>query len=1409
MLGDTPPPFGSTETQDAHIRTFLIADVRGYTVFTQERGDEAAAQLAMKFAGLAREVLATRGGTVVELRGDEALVVFDSARQAIRASIELQQRFVDETVADPSLPLAVGIGLDAGEAVAVDGGFRGGALNLAARLCSIAGPAEVLASREVVHLARKVEGVAYIDRGSVRLKGLMDPVQVIRLRTEANDPAEDSAFRRALGSAGARLVPSVGAIVANPYKGLRAFEEADAADFFGREELVEQVVKRLGATRFLAIVGPSGSGKSSVVRAGLLPQIRRGAIPASEGWRIADMFPGAHPLDGLEAALLRAAPDPPASLLDQLERDEYGLHRAVLRILPSDSSELLLVIDQFEEVFTLVEDEAVRTHFLGSLEAAAAEPRSRIRVVATLRADFYDRPLLYRGFADLFKSRVEAVVPLSAEELERAISGPAGRVDVSLEPGLVAAMLADVAEEPGALPLMEYALTELFDRRDGRTLFLEAYRKIGGVSGALGRRAEELFAELDDDGKETARQLFLRLVALGEGTEDTRRRVARSEAVSLDLDQKAMNTVLDTFGASRQLSFDRDAKTGSPTIELAHEAMLTAWPRLHRWIDASREDLRTERRVAIAAREWIESDRDPSFLLSGSRLDQAEAWRAGSGLAITPEEQEYLEASSAERDRATVEEEGRSAHERDLERRSVRRLRAVVAILAVAAVIAGALTVIALGQSSRAASEERNATARELAAASVANLEVDPERSILLALEAIETTREPDGIVLAEAEEALHQAMVASRVVLTEQNLGGTLDWSPMGYFVTEGPENSGTIDLRDETTGDSVRSWIGHENSDVNDVKFSPDGTVLATAGDDGFLKVWDPETGELIFEEQGPGGVVGLSFAADGALVSAAWPEEETVRILEAATGDVVQELSVPDTFVLSTGLSPHGTRVVVGDAFLDVAEVFDVETGDLVVRLPRHSFPIDAVAWSPDGRWIATGGNDSSVRVWEANSGQLMERLTGHTGVLTSVDWSPDSQWIVSGGSDGTARVWELELHPTRGTVEVEGRQAYLLSAEQTQSGMVAAFSPDGQGVITGDLGIAAVKIWDLSVEGDAEVVNVPTDELLGPVEVGYLPDGRIVAPHDRGAVAVWEVGTDTSELMETLGSPMGESGTAVVQVAPSPDGDLVATVPGFSNVVSVWNLETNALAFDFDVTGEEPISSMDWSGDGRYLALSVYDGTLHVLDADNGGRHTLVGSEPDHAMIALAFAPDGRTIAVGTLNGEKPDTNHISIWDRSSGMVVREFDHVSASSLAFDASGERLAIGTYDGTVQIRDAATGDMDREFRAGSVTIMNVAFSPDGAVLATSGEDATIRLFDIQAETGAQWLELRGHDLLVSGLDFSPDGKHLASSAPDGVVRVWALDLDELIEIAETELTRELSDDECRQYLREPQGCP
>jgi WD40 repeat protein/class 3 adenylate cyclase len=1399
MTEGEPRSQDGVRTDDAHIRTFLIADVRGYTIFTQEHGDEAAARLAGKFAAVAREGVQARGGTIVELRGDEALAVFDSARQAIRASVELQRRFVDETVTEPMLPLAVGIGLDAGEAVPVDGGYRGGALNLAARLCGIAGPAEILASPAVTHLARKVDGVAYVDRGAVHLKGLAGPVHVIRLRAEADDAADDMAFRRALGSRAARLAPAVpDAIVANPYKGLRAFEEGDAPDFFGREELIGQLVERLETTRFLAVVGPSGSGKSSVVRAGLIPALRRGAVRDSDGWRIVDMFPGPNPLDGLEAALLRAAPDSPSGLIDQLERDENGLHRAVLRLLPSDGTEIVLVIDQFEELFTLVGDEAARTHFLASLEAAVIDPHSRLRVVVTLRADFYDRPLLYRGFAELFRSRVEAVIPLSPEELERAISGPAKRVDISLEPTLIAAMLADVAEEPGALPLMEYALTELFERRDGRVLTLDGYRAIGGVSGSLGRRAEELYGDLDDEGKEAARQLFLRLVALGEGTEDTRRRVPRAEVASLDVDEKAMTAVIDAFGSSRLLSFDRDARTGAPTIELAHEAMLTAWPRLHRRIDAAREDIRTERRLAAAARDWTEAGRDPSFLLSGARLEQAETWQAASGIAVTPEEREYLEASRSERERHTADEEARRAREEELERRSFRRLRALVAVLAVAALVAVGLTVFARNQQGRAEREERFAVARELAAASVANLDVDPERSVLLALEAIERTRSVDGRVLPEAVEALHRAVTASRIVLSVPGLGGASDWSSRGVFVTEGPEDEGVVDIRDATTGDRVLRFQGDE-VDINDVAFSPDGSMLATATDSDALKIWDAESGDLLSSTSVEGSfAIGTSWSADGALVSAAWPFAGSVMIVEPTSKALIGTIDgIPDPF--ETALSPDGRTIAVASGSSSEARTFDVASGEPRFELVGHLSPITSIAWSPDGRRIATGAFDSSVRIWDGRTGQLEIELLGHSGLVNSVDWSPDGSRLVTAGSDGTAKVWEVG--------EAGGRELMSLSGQDTRSGLVAQFSPDGTGVITGDAAITAAKIWDVGVSGDAEWGNVPTD-LLSPVDVALLPNGQVVAPIDRGSVAVYDV--ESGQQVRTIGPGRG-SAEPVARIASNDDGSRVATIRHFSSFVSVWDTATGDRLFEVSPGGE--LSNVEWGGDHLLVTDQIggdedlVEGVTIVFDGSGEEVRRLSEGE-DFVVVTGVFSPDGSLIATAVRHDRNPLAARVSLWDwRGDGAKRRTIDTPGGGgALAFDPSGATLALGRFDGFVDVFEVESGERLVRFPAHEGPVNEVAFSPDGETIATAGEDGTVRLFG--ADDGSQQLVLRGHRNLVSGISFDAGGTRLASASLDGVVRVWALDLDDLISIAGEQVTRSLTDDECRQYLHLEDGC-
>ena len=376
-----------------------------------------------------------------------------------------------------------------------------------------------------------------------------------------------SAFIGALDGATATLANArrvVGTAVAtesarNPYKGLRAFTEADAGDFKGRLRLVDRLLASLArndtAGRVAVVVGPSGIGKSSMVRAGLLPALRRGAVPGSQDWFVATMLPGRQPFDELAAALLRIATAAPANLMGVLAEDQRGLARVVKTLVPQGGGgSVLLVIDQFEELFTLCDDEASRQRFLDSLEYALTDARCPLRVVVTMRADFYDRPLRHGSFARLIEPSTIAVTALAPDELEAAIVEPAATVGCEFEPGLVSEIVADVGDQPGALPLLQYALTELYERRVSDLLTRDAYRQIGGVAGALAGRAEELTAEASADESVALRRVFGRLVTLGEGAEDTRRRVLMSELG----DDAATAAVVERFGAARLLSFDRD-----------------------------------------------------------------------------------------------------------------------------------------------------------------------------------------------------------------------------------------------------------------------------------------------------------------------------------------------------------------------------------------------------------------------------------------------------------------------------------------------------------------------------------------------------------------------------------------------------------------------------------------------------------------------------------------------------------------------------------------------------------------------------------------------------------------------------------------------------------------------------------
>ena len=470
--------------------------------------------------------------------------------------------------------------------------------------------------------------------------GVVARLNDVLARATAKDPMQrqDSieAFvvdlqRAALGQSSVSMLgepsgqPAIGAL-RNPYKGLRAFDEADASDFFGRTRLVDRLVDRLRGDdvdgRLVTVVGPSGSGKSSVVRAGVLPRLRDGAIAGSEQWFVTTMLPGAHPFEELEIALARVATDPVSGAAHSMAADRRGIARAVRRLLPDDSGQLLLVIDQLEELFTLCADAQERDQFIAGLVEAITDVRSRLRVICTLRADFFDRPLRHPELAPLVERSAIAVTPLTADELESAITEPAHRAGANFQPGLVSRIVGDVIDQPSALPLLQYMLTELFERQSAAVLTIEAYEALGCLAGAVAQRGEQLYTEANPAEQAAVRRVFTRLVTLGEGTEDTRRRVKRSE-LGMSAETQA---IIDRYGAARLLSFDRDPLLASrPSKSPTRRSCANGRGCGHgSTTTATGFGCNGTSRPRPSA--WEASDRDDGELYRGGRLEAAAQW---------------------------------------------------------------------------------------------------------------------------------------------------------------------------------------------------------------------------------------------------------------------------------------------------------------------------------------------------------------------------------------------------------------------------------------------------------------------------------------------------------------------------------------------------------------------------------------------------------------------------------------------------------------------------------------------------------------------------------------------------------------------------------------------------------------
>jgi WD40 repeat protein/serine/threonine protein kinase len=1145
----------------------------------------------------------------------------------------------------------------------------------------------------------------------------------------------------------------------NPYKGLRPFQAADNRDFFGREKLTAALVERMAETgefaRFLAVVGPSGSGKSSVVRAGLIPALWRGDLPGSEKWFIVDMLPGTHPLDELEIALMRVAADQARNLHEPLNRDQRGLLRAAQLILPDDDSELVVMVDQFEEVFTLVEDENARQHFLDLLYTAVTAARSRVRVVVTLRADFYDKPLHYPEFGEMVRSRMETILPLSADELQRAISKPAEQVGITFEEGLVATIVSEIHYQPGALPLLQYALTELFDNREGRRLTNQAYDHIGRTTGALARRAEAIYDELNETGREAARQMFLRLVTLGEGAEDTRRRVPRSELLAVATDPDVMDEVIDTYTTYRLLSLDHDPATRAPMVEVAHEAILREWRRLREWLDESRHDIRQQRLLSAATADWRAADRDPSYLLHGARLEQFEGWVAETRLALTHEERTFLQTSIAAQRQHEENERERQAHEltlakkaaesaqqaEALQRQAANRLRALVAGLGVFLVIAVILSVFAFGKEREANDSkekaEREATVNHsLVLAANAREEADIGRgdlALALAVEATQLDQPP-----ADAKNTLADVAfsLGTRLVLTgHYGEVRAVAFSPDGsVLLSAGCAQSaseheecarGEFIVWDMPGGTVQRRWEGHTGW-INALAFDP-----------------DPDQAEIVRA---------VSASADGTLIVWDIMTGQEVLRLEGHTGAVTDVIFVP------------GQRAILSASDDGTAILWDAESGDVLQRLEGHTARVNTVAASPDGTQAVTASDDGLAITWDIRPdsptfGETVHRFAGHGTRLIAADFVSDGTAVISNGYDLTFREWDAQT----GT---EIRQRAIGAA-----GGRMVISPDGHTVLI-PMG-SPLYLWDLEVWWQDRPIT-GHDGMIW--DVAFSPDGGLAASAaSDGTIRLWNVRAQGESHRYTRGVPVfavevspdggriviGEVAPGGMQVVDTSTTELVRSVPNDG-----YSIAPGAIAID--PSGRTAlVGSLDFANytQGTHLTLRDIDFGEAVLEFPSLG----------YPWRSVAISPDGRLALAGTQDfSENDEGGEFVLLDLDSGQIIRQFDIThDITSIAFSRDGTRAISGScYFLSAAFWNIETEQAIRFFPEQPGCTLDVSFGPDETTIITATNDGSITEWNI--ETGAQIRQFVGHNGPVWSLDFAPDNHTMASGSSDGSVIVW-----------------------------------